>query len=148
MLVDFTTVAESVCSKKHVVRGHTLDVTRKLKMQNHGHDSTVKSTEISTKKSTFTSVPKVEEMEEAEKPLCTIEVKVRQQDLQNQENYLHYFENKRNGGGDVEKIWIDEEKGVIYITFTDSEGLLSVGGLFCYLLEPLCFSPLKVTLHG
>lgn len=37
-----------------------------------------------------------------------------------------YFENKRNGGGDIKQIDINMEKKVAYIKYSDKQGLCTV----------------------
>lgn len=56
-----------------------------------------------------------------QEPLKTVQLQVGKK-IQSEDNYLYYFESKRSGGGEVEKISIDQEKGIVYVTFVQPEG--------------------------
>nr|KAG5693840.1 hypothetical protein BaRGS_004448 [Batillaria attramentaria] len=58
--------------------------------------------------------------EEEEPPRKTVQV-TGNGPLQTDDTYLYYFENPRNGGGDVEEVRIDKENEVVYVTFSQPE---------------------------
>lgn len=60
--------------------------------------------------------------EDRDTPLCTVQVKVGKH-IESQDVYLYHFENKRNHGGEVEKVEIVKDRGIVLVTFTDPKGL-------------------------
>ena len=63
---------------------------------------------------------RVEKEEEVQEPLCTIEVRG-MIDTTSKDSVEFYFENKRSGGGEVEKVKGELEDGVLLITFVDKK---------------------------
>lgn len=65
-----------------------------------------------------------EKKKDEEKPVRTVEVNVGD-NIQTEDTYIFYFETRRHGGGDVEKVEIEREKGIIRVTFVKPEGQYS-----------------------
>lgn len=97
-------VAQAVCGRSHKVGGRELQVTLHIPQKGPTRQ---RSREPPAR-------------EEEEVPLRTVEVKS-VGELQTDDAYLYYFENPRNGGGEVEDVKIDQEKRVVYVTFTEPE---------------------------
>ncbi|KAK7479330.1 hypothetical protein BaRGS_00029408 [Batillaria attramentaria] len=103
-------VAEAVCSTSHRVGGRDLQVTLQGRQRGTGSDQA-----------------SVGENKETPVSLRTVEVIVHDQ-LHSEDIYVHYFENRRSGGGEVEKVSINKDKGVVYVTFVRPEVAARVAG--------------------
>lgn len=97
-------VAQTVIARQHNVGGRNLEVS--LYVPKKMSAKRQKSQEPT-------------EEEEAEAPLRTVVVSVGQRPLQSEDSYILYFESPRHGGGEVERVEFDEEKRLVYVTFTD-----------------------------
>ncbi|KAL3864673.1 hypothetical protein ACJMK2_006335 [Sinanodonta woodiana] len=96
-------VASSVCEREHLLDGYKLKVTLHLPKQ--------KSFAVETGR---------EEEEEAEEPVCTVEV--RGYKVGTESTVELYFENKKRSGGDeIVKFDPVDSDGVIFITFASEE---------------------------
>ena len=58
--------------------------------------------------------------DEAQEPLCTIEVRG-MKDTTSKDSVEFHFENKRSGGGNVEEVKGEVEDGVLLVTFVDEK---------------------------
>lgn len=95
-----------VCSRTHHVGNRDLEVTLYVPEKTMRQKSVEKT---------------VKKQECQEEPLRTVEVNVGD-NIQSEDTYIFYFEAKRHGGGDVEKVEIDQEKGLVRVTFVKPEG--------------------------
>ncbi|KAK7110531.1 hypothetical protein V1264_014385 [Littorina saxatilis] len=57
--------------------------------------------------------------EEEEAPLRTVVFHIGQETSESEDTYALYFESPRHGGGEVEAVNIDKDKGLVYITFEE-----------------------------
>ncbi|KAK7479356.1 hypothetical protein BaRGS_00029434 [Batillaria attramentaria] len=97
-------VAEAVCNRPHRIGSRDLKVSLCIPEKGAKRQ---KSREMPTE-------------EEEEPPRKTVQV-TGNGPLQTDDTYLYYFENPRNGGGDVEEVRIDKENEVVYVTFSQPE---------------------------
>ena len=61
--------------------------------------------------------------EDGEPILRTVVITDSQQPMESEDTYTLYFESSRHGGGDVETVDIDGDKGLVFVTFADPAGL-------------------------
>ncbi|XP_070211879.1 protein mono-ADP-ribosyltransferase PARP14-like isoform X1 [Littorina saxatilis] len=96
-------VAQKVITMPHKIGGHDLEVSlytpKKAAPMRH------KSQEPAE--------------EEEEAPLRTVVFLIGQETSESEDTYALYFESPRHGGGEVEEVNIDKDKGLVYVTFEE-----------------------------
>ncbi|XP_025094647.1 uncharacterized protein LOC112564207 isoform X2 [Pomacea canaliculata] len=83
-----------------------------------------------------------EKKKDEEKPVRTVEVNVGD-NIQTEDTYIFYFETRRHGGGDVEKVEIEREKGIVRVTFVKPEVAARVASQ----QHKIAGQPVEVTLY-
>ncbi|KAK7110532.1 hypothetical protein V1264_014385 [Littorina saxatilis] len=66
--------------------------------------------------------------EEEEAPLRTVVFHIGQETSESEDTYALFFESPRHGGGEVEAVNIDKDKGLVYITFEEPSVAERVAG--------------------